>query len=273
VKVVVMWSGGKDSYLAYQEVVSKGFEVLGLLNYTFKNADKKPTSRILGRLNHAFKNLSKATRRKILNPFNHTNGSAAGNIPHEINPEIIALQAQAMEIPIVQWEVTPRTFEDQLKTVIRKLEPSLIEGIVWGVEEGEEVDSHKDLLRQLCDEVSIKLVMPLRGMSEEQILTYFMEKGCEAIITVVDSNFFGDEWLGRKIDNTFLRELRRLSLERGIPSGCIEYHTLVIDAPLLKKRLNVLQSKKVSKNGYSVLDISQIELAGKKQRSTKMKNS
>jgi diphthine-ammonia ligase len=261
-----MWSGGKDSYLAYQEAVSKGYEVLGLLNYTFKNANRKPPTRILGRLNYAIKNLSRATRFKVSDPFNHTNRSAAGNVPHEISPEIIALQAQAMEMPIFQWEVTPRTFEDQLKTVIRKLEPSRIEGIVWGVEEGEEVDSHKDLLHQVCDELGIKLIMPLRGMSEEQILAYFKEKGCEAIITVVDSNFFGDEWLGHKIDNAFLRELRRLSRERSIPSGCIEYHTLVIDAPLLKKRLNVVQSKKVSKNGYSVLDISQIELAGKKEK-------
>jgi diphthine-ammonia ligase len=268
----MMWSGGKDSYLAYQEIISKGFKVLGLLNYTFENTDRKPPSKILGLLNHAFKNLSRATRCKILDPFNHTNRRAAGNIPHEISPAIIAMQAQAMEIPIVQWEVTPRTFEDQLKKVIRKLEPSHIKGIVWGVEEGEEVDSHKDLLHQVCDELGIKLVMPLRGMSEEQILAYFMEKNCEAIITVVDSNFFGNEWLGRKVDNNFLRELRRLSRERGIPSGCIEYHTLVIDAPLLKKRLKVLQSKKVSKNGYSVLDISQIELVGKTEKH-KDKNS
>jgi diphthine-ammonia ligase len=256
----MMWSGGKDSYLAYQEVVSKGYEVIGLLNYRFKNAERKPPSRVLGLLNQALKAVRRATHRQ---PFNHANGSAAGNIPHEISPEIIALQAQAMEIPIVQWEVTPGTFECQLKTVIRKLEPSRIEGIVWGVEEGEEVDSHKDLLRQVCDELSIKLIMPLRGMSEEQILAYFMEKGCEAIITVVDSDFFGDEWLGRKLDNDFLRELRRLSRERDIPSGCIEYHTLVTDAPSLKKRLNVLQSKKVSKNRYSVLDIYKTELIEK----------
>ena len=264
-KVVMMWSGGKDSYLAYQEIVSKGSEVLGLLNYTFENTDRKPPSRVLGLLNHAFKNLIRAARCKILDPFNHTNRRAAGNIPHEISPEIIALQAQAMETPIVQWEVTPRTFEDQLKTVISKLEPSRIEGIVWGVEEGEEVDSHKDLLHQVCDELGIKLIMPLRGRSEEQVLTYFMERGCEAIITVVDSSFFSDEWLGHKVDDKFLNELLRLSRERDVPSGCIEYHTLVTDAPLLKKRLNVLQSKKVSKNGYSVLEISQIELAGKKR--------
>lgn len=258
-----MWSGGKDSYLACQEIVSKGYEVLSLLNYTFENADRRPPSGSLGRLGQAFKNLGRATRYKILDSFTHTIGSAAGIIPHEISPEIIALQAEAIEVPIVQWEVAPGTFEDQLKAVIRKLGPSRIEGIVWGVEEGEEVDSHKDLLHQVCDDLGIKLIMPLRGRTEEQILTYFMEEGCEAIITVVDSNFFDDEWLGCNVSDNFLRELRRLSQERDVPNGCIEYHTLVTDAPLLKKRLKVVQSRRVSKNGYSVLEISKVELVEK----------
>ena len=261
-KVVVMWSGGKDSYLALQDTVSKGYEVHSLLNYTFKNADSKTPSKILSRLDYAFKSLSGAAHGKVSDAVSPT-GRAAGTIPHEISPETIVLQAQAIEMPLVQWEVTPRTFEDQLKAVIRKMEPSHVEGIVWGIEEGEEVDSHRDLLRQVADELGIELIMPLRGLSEEQILEFFMKEGCEAVITVVDSKFFGDEWLGRKVDNDFLCELRKLSRERGVPSGCIEYHTLVTDAPLLKKRLNVIQSRKVSKNGYSVLEVSKVELIEK----------
>ena len=113
---------------------------------------------------------------------------------------------------------------------------------------------------KFVDELGIKLIMPLRGKSEEQILSNFVEKGFEAIIVVVGTNLLGEEWFGVRIDRDFIHEISRLSRERGVTSRSIEYHSLVTDAPLLKKRLKVLESRKVSKNGYSVLDISKVEL-------------
>ena len=242
-KVVAMWSGGKDSYLAFQETISKGIEVSTLFNYVFKN--------------------DKSLLNKILSLFNYMNRSIRRSIPHEIAPEIITLQAQAMEMPLIQWETTLETFEDKLKTMIRKLKSTAIEGVIWGVEEGNEIEAHRDQLQKICDELGIKLIMPLCGKSEEQILKYFTEKGFEAIIVVVDPNLLSEEWLGHKIDHNFLREIRRLSRERSIPSGSIEYHTLVTDAPLFKKRLHIQKSRKTSKNGYSVLEISKVELIEK----------
>jgi diphthine-ammonia ligase len=261
--VVAMWSGGKDSYLAYHETISKGFKVLSLFNYVFKNVERPTPYKVLSLFNYVFKNVGRTTPSRVLSLLNFANKNVAGNISHEIAPEIIAIQAQAMEMPLVQWTVTLETFEDQFKAMIRTLEPTVIEGVVWGVEEGGEVDVHRDRLHKVCDELGIKLILPLHGISEEQILAYFMEKGFEAIIIVIDSNLLSEEWLGRKVDHKFLREIRRLSLERGIPSGNIEYHTLVTDAPLLKRRLKVLKSRKVSKNGYSVLEISKVELVEK----------
>ena len=35
-KVVVLWSGGKESYLAYQKVIAQGHEVVYLLSYVYK---------------------------------------------------------------------------------------------------------------------------------------------------------------------------------------------------------------------------------------------
>jgi diphthine-ammonia ligase len=247
VKVVAMWSGGKDSYLACQEAILKGFVVSSLINFTWKNVGKNRLYKVSGLINLLLKKLSRPTLYKY--------------VPHEINPEIIATQAQAMEIPIVQLEVTWGTYEAQFKTTIRKLEPTVIEGVVWGAE-ADQAGSHSYWLHQLCDALGVKAIMPLRGRSEKQNLTDFVEKGYEAIIIVVDSDLLNKEWLGHKVDHSFLNEIRRLSRERGIPvTGC--FNTLVTDAPLFKKRLKVLKSRKVSKHGYSVLDISKVELVEK----------
>ena len=256
----MMWSGGKDSYLAYHETTAQGFEVSNLFNYVFKEVGRPAPYRVSNLFNYVFKEVGRPIPYRVSNLFNFaTKNILVNSINHEVSPEIIAIQTQAMEIPLVQFEVTWGTFVDKFKTMIRKIEPT-VEGVVFGVEEGDEIATHKNPLHQVCDELGIKLIMPLRGRSEEQNLTNFVEKGFEAIIVVVGTNLLGEEWLGRKIDRNFIHEISRLSRERGVTSRSIEFHTLVTDAPLLKKRLKVLKSRKVSKNGYSVLDISKVEL-------------
>jgi len=42
-----------------------------------------------------------------------------------------------------------------------------------------------------------------------------------------------------------------------------EYHTLVVDGPLFKKRIEILESSKVQRKGYYFLDISKYELKAK----------
>ena len=62
---------------------------------------------------------------------------------------------------------------------------------------------------------------------------------------------------------TSYRQFVGRSKETGVAVGDIEFHTLVTNAPLFKKRLKVLKSTKVSRNGFSVLDISKAELIKK----------
>jgi diphthine-ammonia ligase len=199
-------------------------------------------------------------------------------VPHEIAPEIVAMQAQAMDIPIVQIEVSWSKFEHQFKSTMRKLKRIGVEGVVYGIDppsypldnsgnlrEYSTFMAHKYWVHRVCDELGIKVIMPLSERNPDQILADFIEKGFQAIIVVVDSSLFGEEWLGRKMDYGLVYEMRELKRKRGIDIGDSAYHTLVTDGPLFKNSLWVLQSKKVHKNGYFVLDISKVELTKKVQ--------
>ena len=88
---------------------------------------------------------------RVVNFFNFaTKNILVNSINHEVSPEIIAIQTKAMEIPLVQFEVTWGTFVDKFKTMILcKIEPT-VEGVVFGVEEGDEIDTHGNPLRQVC---------------------------------------------------------------------------------------------------------------------------
>jgi len=183
------------------------------------------------------------------------------DVPHEVNPEIIAMQAKAMDLPIVQPGISMTDFVDKFKATISNLNPP-VEGIAWGAEE-DQAAVHMSMLTPICEELKVKMIFPLKGKGEDQNLADFTQKGYEATIIVVDTDFLGEEWLGRKVDADFLQAIRSKSKETGTAISNIEFHTLVNNAPLFKKRLKIVQSSKVKRKGFAVLNIKKAELVEK----------
>jgi uncharacterized protein (TIGR00290 family) len=193
-------------------------------------------------------------------------------VPHEVAPEIIAMQAQAMELPLFQREVTWDTFERQLRSTIRQLKLKGVEGLVFGLvpphypidtseklREHSTLVSHKEWMSRVCNELGIRPITPLWEKTPDQILSELVKKGFEAIIVVVDSKLLGEEWLGRKIDREFIDEVHKLNRQKGTHVGGSGYHTIVTDGPLFKKRLKIVKSRKINKKGYLVLDIAEMQ--------------
>jgi diphthine-ammonia ligase len=315
-RVAVNWSGGKDCCLSCYEAVSKGFEVSTLLNFVFTDYGRFAPMKFSNILKYMFtdvgrntahkasvvsslvlRSVAKYTPNKVLSPLRfvfRTVGSRTPHevsnvvgavrinasrrmVPHEVAPQIVAMQAQAMEVQIIQRWVTWDTFDDQFKATVRKLDRKDTEGgVVWGMIPPDTVLDHPrkmkkymnlkvqyDWINKLCGDLGIKTIMPLLEKTPEQILAKLVEKGFEVLIVVVNPEFVSEEWLGHRIDKDFINEMHRLNREEGINVAGDEYHTFVLDCPLFKKRIKVLQSKKVSKDGYSVLDISKAELVAK----------
>jgi diphthine-ammonia ligase len=79
----------------------------------------------------------------------------------------------------------------------------------------------------------------------------------------VNPAFIGEEWLGRTIDQDFITLMRKLNKEKGVPLLGDEYHSFVLDCPLFAKRIQLVKTQKVAKDGYSVLEISEAKLVAK----------
>ena len=93
---------------------------------------------------------------------------------------------------------------------------------------------------------------PLWGLNPEQILTDFIDEGFEAIVVNVKAELLGEEWLGRKVDRSFLRDLQKLRREHDfhVCGKLGEYHTLVTDGRIFKGRVRILDSRRVLRKGY-----------------------
>jgi len=179
---------------------------------------------------------------------------------HGINSKLIIAQSQAIEIPVVQRKVTWDTYEEEFKTVIRELKQIGVSGAVFG---DVDIQEHKNWVDRICNELDIKQVMPLWGRDPEQILTDFIDEGFEAIVVMVKADLLGEEWLGRRVDESFVSNLLKLKNKVHLCGELGEYHTYVTNGPFFKRRIKILDSSKILKNGCRFLDISKYEVSGK----------
>ena len=222
-KVIASWSGGKDSCFACYKALAEGYEVSYLVNF-----------------------ISREFRRVSF---------------HGTRAHLISRQAQAIGIPLVQYTITPdmSLYEQTFKKAVSALKRKGIEGMVFG---DIYLQEHKDWIERVCGELGITPLLPLWGMASERVLSEFIEAGFEAVIVSAKSDIFDEKWLGQRIDHSLLPDMKELGQEKGLDvcgeQG--EYHTLVVDGPLFRKRVQVTYGDRVQRNGYWFLDIPRCRL-------------
>ncbi len=176
---------------------------------------------------------------------------------HGTEDKLIQLQAEALGIPLLQKETTGNGYEQEFKEAVRSLIPNGIKGMIFG---DIYLQEHKDWVERVCGELGIKAVEPFWGEEPERILLEFMNAGFEAIIVSAKADLFGKEWIGGKVDRDFFKYLKENSIDICGENG--EYHTLVVDGPMFKKKLRITESKSITREGYWFLDTLEYSLSG-----------
>lgn len=222
-KVAASWSGGKDSCLACWYALAQGYEVRYLMNFI---------SREFGRVSF-----------------------------HGTRARLISQQAGAVAIPLTQYSVPPdmAQYEKTFKRAVSTLKRKGVQGIVFG---DIYLQEHKDWIDRVCREIDVFPITPLWDMVPRQVLREFIGAGFEAVVVSANADIFTEEWLGRRIDNRFLSDLEKLATGREVDvcGEHGEYHSLVVDGPLFRRRMEVTYGVTVQRNGYWLLDIPRCRL-------------
>jgi uncharacterized protein (TIGR00290 family) len=211
-RCAVMWSGGKDSALAADRARRSGVDIACLVNF-----------------------------------YDETTGRVRF---HATRTELIAAQADAIGVPLVQRGTTWPAFEDAFQDTLDHLRRDGIEGVVFG-------DIHLADVRAWYEPrvraAGLVHVEPLWGDDPRELLSEFVASGGRAVITCCESAKLDESWLGRVVDERFVREIARVPIDPCGENG--EYHSFAFAGPLFARPVAHTFGERRSDGSFVQLDL------------------
>lgn len=224
--VAVLFSGGKDSTMALYNALDNGENVSYLLSMKSSNDES-----------YMF---------------------------HVPNIHLTEMLSQALEIPVIIADTKGVKEEElqDLKREFQKLKDLGVEAIYTGALYS---TYQKSRIEKLGKETGLKVISPYWHVDELEYMTEIVDLGFEVIVSGVFAEGLDQSWLGRRIDEKAIEELVVLSekyyVNIAFEGG--EAETLVVDGPIFKKRIDILEAQMKWNGDNGVYVIENAELSSK----------
>ena len=177
---------------------------------------------------------------------------------HRLSKELLLAQSQAIGISVYHRQASWNTYEREFKRALAFFKGKGLQGGVFG---DLHVNEHREWMERVCAEPEIIPLLPLWGIAGKNLLGQFIKAGFEAMVIAVKDGLLGTDWLGRTIDRQFMNEMEKEALDICGENG--EYHTLVVDGPIFRKRIAIRDTRVVKRKEVSFLEILNFELKEK----------
>lgn len=169
---------------------------------------------------------------------------------HGITKPILEAQAQALCLPIHFFNSTWADYEKKYIEHLHLLtETYSITHAVFG---DIDIESHRAWEEKVSDAVGLEAVLPLWEADRKELVLAMIDAGFEAIIVSCNQNL-GSDFLGRTIDKDLVKTLESLGVDACGENG--EYHTLLINAPIFKNRINVEVIDNLVSSNYNFAEL------------------
>lgn len=179
---------------------------------------------------------------------------------HTVNLHMLDEIAKCLDIPLLKVKVSGEEEKEvfELEKALMGLDvDALCIGAIASRYQFKRIES-------ICKRGNFKLFAPLWGEDPEKILKE-VASDFEAIIVSVSAMGLDESFLGRRIDLECIEELKRVNRRYGVnlagEGG--EYETLVIDAPLFRKRISIKKLEKSWKGSNGIAIVREYELEDK----------
>jgi predicted ATP pyrophosphatase (TIGR00289 family) len=180
---------------------------------------------------------------------------------HYPNLHLTNYLAEALGIPLVRAETSGIKEKelDDLKKLLGSLD---VDGVVTGAIAS---SYQKERIDKLCAEIGLQSIAPLWHQDPLEIMKELVELGFKVVFVGVSAFGLDQKWLGRELNNETLVELVELNKKYQISlvgeGG--EYESLVLDGPIFKKRILIVDSETSYENNCGILTIKEAKLVDK----------
>ncbi len=164
---------------------------------------------------------------------------------HIPNVGLVKLQAKAAGLPLVWWEtegVKEEELEDLKQAIEIAKEKYKIEGLVSGAIKS---NYQKERVDNICKELKISSIAPLWQVNEELYIQELI-KNFKVIIVGIAADGLKKEFLGMRIGITFVDRMKSLNVSPIGEGG--EFETFVLECPLFKKKIDIIEHETVMEN-------------------------
>lgn len=185
---VCSWSGGKDSALAFHRALKAGLRPVALLTM-FKEDGERSRS-------------------------------------HGLRPGILAAQAEALGLPLLQGHATWDGYE---AAFIGKLAEAKALGAKAAVFGDIDLQPHRDWEEKVCAAVELAPLLPLWLEPRRKLVDELFREGFQARLVAVREGRLPMEFLGRTLDPALVDEIEAHGCDACGEEG--EYHSVVVDGP------------------------------------------
>jgi uncharacterized protein (TIGR00290 family) len=207
-KIIFNWSGGKDSALCLYKILQQNqYDVLCLLT-------------------------------SISEPYQRIS-------MHGVRLDVLEAQAKSIGLPLHKMFIPEMpSMELYEKVMISTLEGLLALGVtasIFGDIFLEDLRKYRD--HQLA-KIGLKGVFPLWKVDTGKLVSEFIDLGFKAITTCVNDNFLDKSFVGRIIDEDFIKDLPS-NVDPCGENG--EFHSFVFDGPIFKTPVMFVKGEVVYK--------------------------
>jgi len=215
-RIVVCWSGGKDSTMMLHEMTQSGIYEFAVLLTTVTDAYDRISM-------------------------------------HGVRRSLLEEQARSLNIPLHMLFITKGAsnleYEEKMKKALLNYYKEGIRKVAFGDIFLEDLKKYRDAFLAKLDMTGL---YPIWKRDTSELVRTFMGLGYKAHVTCVDTKVLDGAYSGRLIDASFVNDLPSAvdpCGERG------EFHSFVFDGPLFKNEVQLAVGKKVQRDQFCFTDL------------------
>ena len=215
-KVILAWSGGKDSAISLYEIQRSGrYEIVSLLTTINKDYDRVSM--------------------------------------HGVRRILVEQQASYLGLPLekvlVPKDCSNEEYEARMAEVLTRFKQDGITQVVFGDIFLEWIKEYRE---NNLAKLGMKGVFPMWGSNTAELTRKFIALGFRAVVTCVDTKMLAARFLGRIFDSQFLAELPA-NVDPCGENG--EFHSFVFAGPIFKKGIDYSLGETVQRDSFYFCDL------------------